>query len=250
MQLALQPSRPSCVSGWWSSGRWFRATLPVCTCIRPCTRCGTAACARPFLVPSRSRVPAGVGLFSRSRAPGSPCTWVVWSLPSTGSRTVSCCVRGPGVCGVAHHPFCLPCRAGRIAPGAAQKLIRALVRPPVGHREPVVSEFTRVCTQHAETPQRELWTPRVDVRLAERFVVHALGSVTFEFRVFSMYETVSGPRGLWWDELVRLFAERLDFSPSMRLGDGLGHQILGLGLQIALDPPFLSGKFLWSPMEE
>ena len=97
-----------------------------------------------------------------------------------------------------------------------------------------------MCRTQAE---RELWTPQVDVRMAERDVGDALGSVTFEFRVFSMYETVSGPRGLWWDELVRLFAERLDFAVEF------SNWNWGRGLQIDVDPAFLSGQFLWAPVE-
>lgn len=52
----------------------------------------------------------------------------------------------------------------------------------------------------------------LEARLDFGFCDYASPDVlTFEFRLTRVGETVAGPRGLWWDELLRLFVERLEF---------------------------------------
>jgi len=62
---------------------------------------------------------------------------------------------------------------------------------------------------------RRQWMPMIEVRTRPEW--HPLGEsaslVRFEFRLGRLCETVNGPRGLWWDELARLFFTRLAFAP-------------------------------------
>ena len=125
-------------------------------------------------------------------------------------------------------------------PGIKHTLNRALVRPAVGEREPVISEFTRV---NGVDPELQNWMPFAAVRVAESAYGDNPDDVTFEIRLSRVCETVSGPRGMWWDELVGLFAERLDFLPVINNNSGRD-------LTIELDPPCLTPEDLWGPREE
>lgn len=83
-----------------------------------------------------------------------------------------------------------------------------LVSPGVKAKDP--SDFAFV-----EAYTRSQWMPAIEVRMRPDW--HPLGAspalVRFEFRISRMCETVRGPRGLWWDELARLFFARLEFVP-------------------------------------
>ena len=72
------------------------------------------------------------------------------------------------------------------------------------------SEYTIV-----KSYSRRQWMPMIEVRTRPEW--HPLGAsaslVRFEFRLSRLCETVNGPRGLWWDELARLFFTRLAFAP-------------------------------------
>jgi hypothetical protein len=122
-----------------------------------------------------------------------------------------------------------------VKPDVVDRVLRALV----GGTPRGWGEFTRVL---GVDPGLQSFMPFMAVRLAvDPIREDHWGVMTFEIRLTRVCETVSGPRGLWWDEVVRLFSERLDFDTA---NDSLGI----MELDIELDG--LSAEHLWSPREE
>lgn len=85
------------------------------------------------------------------------------------------------------------------------------------------------------------WMPFAQVRLSDRKEYARPDFVTFEFRLSRVCETVAGPRGMWWDELVRLLLERMEFIAE------LGQRQKCPELVIKLDA--ISTERLWSAPE-